>query len=78
MTLQSPGKLALLTLVALGCIVYLICALFVPGADTTAAWSTLAAIIGYAVGNGVGAVRGLPQQPTFAPKSDDSTTPTGA
>ena len=66
MTVAAPGKLIVLALVAVGCLIVIIVGM-VTGNDTTAAWGALMAIIGYLVGNGAGARRGQEQIPVFAP-----------
>lgn len=71
--LVAPGKLLILGIIAIGCMTligidYLG---FAKGGDTTAPWATLTSILGYLVGNGVGALRGVPQAPTFAPKEPE-------
>lgn len=68
MTVAAPGKLLVLALVALGCIVYIILAMFVArDIDPTPGWALLGSIVGYLVGNGAGARRGIEQAPVFAP-----------
>jgi hypothetical protein len=69
--LVAPGKLAVLGLTVLGCFGYIIAATFAQSADTTPAWALMTLIVGYLIGNGVGAIRGVAQAPVFTP----STTP---
>jgi hypothetical protein len=64
MNVNAPGKLAVLAVVVVGVLVYITAAQFT-GADTTAAWATLSAVIGYLIGNGVGARRGQVSEPVF-------------
>ena len=66
MELNAPGKLILLSIVALGCIGYIITCQFTHG-DATPAWATLTLITGYLIGNGAGARKGQPQEPVFKP-----------
>ena len=67
--ITAPGKLLLLSIVALGCMgIIVIDHLTHSGGDVTPAWVTLGSIVGYLVGNGVGAKKGVEQAPTFAPK----------
>lgn len=71
--LTAPGKLAALLAVIVGCFAYiLVMALGHGDADTTPAWATITLVSGYLIGNGVGAKRGVPQAPTFAPKANES------
>lgn len=67
----APGKLAALLVVLIGCFTYII-AVTVSGADadTTPAWATLTLVVGYLVGNGVGAKAGVQTIPPLSPKSD--------
>lgn len=67
--ITAPGKLLLLLVIAAGCMVIIVIdQLTHASGDVTPAWVTLGSIIGYLVGNGVGAKRGIEQAPTFAPK----------
>lgn len=66
--IAAPGKLLALLLVITICGMYLV---FGHG-DKTPAWSLLTLVVGYLVGNGVGAKRGVEQAPTFAPKEVDA------
>lgn len=65
--ITAPGKLLLLSIVSCGCIAVIITNMVTGNGDTTAAWATLASIIGYVIGNGVGAKRGVEQAPVFSP-----------
>jgi hypothetical protein len=64
----APGKLAALCLVVVGCFVYIIVSLIqAQGADTTPAWALLTLVVGYLIGNGTGAAKGVPTVAPFAP-----------
>jgi hypothetical protein len=63
---NAPGKLILLAIVAAGCVAYVVVCQFTHG-DAGPAWITLGSIVGYLIGNGVGARRGQPQEPVFKP-----------
>jgi NhaP-type Na+/H+ or K+/H+ antiporter len=64
--LVAPGKLLVLALTVVGCFAYIVASLF-HQADTTPAWALMTLIVGYLIGNGVGAVRGVAQAPIFKP-----------
>jgi hypothetical protein len=72
--LTAPGKLIALCVVIAGCFTYIITALFVPGVETTPAWATLTLVVGYLVGNGTGARKGVEQAAVFSPKDDQQAT----
>lgn len=65
--ITNPGKLILLGLVILGCFVYIILGTFVAHADTTPAWAMLTLAVGYLIGNGAGAMKGVVTTAPFAP-----------
>lgn len=77
MTLTAPGKLAALLAVIVGCFVYIIVTRVTHEGDVTPAWATITLVTGYLVGNGTGAVRGVPQAPVFAPKTDSTSDDAG-
>lgn len=68
--ITAPGKLLALLLIILICGLYVV---FGEG-DKSPAWGILGSCLGYLVGNGVGAKRGVPQAPTFAPKQHEEAT----
>jgi hypothetical protein len=70
--LTAPGKLLVLGLVVLGCFSFIVASMFVttPG-DTTPAWATLTLVVGYLIGNGAGARKGIEQAPVFTPSKDE-------
>jgi hypothetical protein len=70
MELTSPGKLAVLVIALVGAFV----GLFTGTVDDAAAVGIITAILGYVIGNGVGAKRGTPQAPLFAPKAGEPQT----
>lgn len=65
--LTAPGKLIALSLVIVGCFAYIIASLFGANVDTTPAWATLTLVVGYLIGNGTGARRGVESVPVWAP-----------
>lgn len=69
--IHSPGKLAVLGLIVLGCFGIIIANMFTGAGEITAAWATLTAVIGYLIGNGAGALKGQEQQPLLTPKETD-------
>jgi hypothetical protein len=71
--LVAPGKLLVLGLTVVGCFAYIVASIFVSGTDTTPAWALMTLIVGYLIGNGAGALRGVPQAPVFQPT--DKTPP---
>lgn len=66
----SPGKLIALVSVILGCFGFIIVAAVQGSGDTTPAWATITLVVGYLVGNGTGAARGLVNVSTFAPTTE--------
>lgn len=68
--LVAPGKLLVLGLTVIGCFAYIVASTFHP-ADTTPAWALMTLVVGYLIGNGVGAVRGVPQAPIFQPSAEN-------
>lgn len=71
----APGKLLALLIVIVGCIAFIIAAVFVKGTDTTPAWATLTLVVGYLVGNGAGARKGITTAAPFAPKEEPEPVP---
>jgi hypothetical protein len=65
--LVAPGKLLVLALTVIGCFAYIVASLFVDSVDTTPAWALMTLIVGYLIGNGTGASRGVSQAPVFQP-----------
>lgn len=64
--IAAPGKLFALSLIIVGCFTYIIVgAVSEARIDAVPAWATVTLVTGYLVGNGVGAMRGIPQVPTF-------------
>lgn len=68
--LVAPGKLLVLALTVIGCFAYIVASLFHP-TDTTPAWALMTLVVGYLIGNGVGAVKGVAQAPVFQPTSPE-------
>lgn len=74
--LTAPGKLLALCIVLVGCLAYVTAAMFVAvPIDTSPAWATIALVVGYLIGNGVGARRGVTTAPTFSPASPAEVEP---
>jgi len=69
--ITAPGKLIALILVLLGCFAYIIVAALTGAGDTTPAWATLTLVVGYLVGNGVGARNGITTVAPMGPKGTD-------
>ena len=64
--ITAPGKLAALLVALIGCFAYII---FRDG-ESVHAWATTTLIVGYLVGNGVGAKQGQTTVPPLSPKAD--------
>lgn len=68
--LVAPGKLLVLGLTVVGCFAYIVTSLFASGVDTTPAWALMTLIVGYLIGNGAGALKGIAQAPVFQPNPE--------
>lgn len=67
MSVTAPGKLIILGIVAVCCFVTIIVGWVSGQGDTTPAWATLTLVVGYLVGNGVGAKTGQITVPPMSP-----------
>lgn len=64
--ITAPGKLLLLAIVAAGCLAIIIVSMITGSGDSTPAWGTLTLVVGYLIGNGVGAKRGIVSVPPLS------------
>jgi len=70
--LVAPGKLLVLALTVVGCFAYIVASIFVDGQDTTPAWALMTLVVGYLIGNGTGAIKGVAQAPIFQPSAENA------
>lgn len=63
----APGKLVVLAIVVAGCFGFIIASLFAVDVDATPAWAMLTLVVGYLIGNGSGARKGVVTVAPFSP-----------
>lgn len=63
----AKGKLIVLSIMVLGLFGYIVVANITGNGDTGQAWAALTLIVGYLIGNGVGAARGQVTVPPLSP-----------
>lgn len=75
--ISAPGKLIALLVALTGCFVYIIVVTVVESAtgDTAPAWAAITLMVGYIIGNGVGAARGVQTVGPFRPHYDPESHP---